>query len=247
MLYILPQFLRSPGGFTATTPLPTRRLPPSTSTAGPSLAVTRGKAANAPLSIHSDDDDIQEVPNVKSGKRVIRGATATGTANRKRKKDDDPEVVEDVQSEHETKKRRSRRVREGNVEESGLEEQVQEVPPPTVAKRTRGGSRKPTSRSGKGEATINGTAKVVKGKAKGKTVAVIDLDEIDIEEEDARTQVENLANVINASLRPPKHTRTKQTSQGSDNGVDDECARLREQLQQVYVRFMINRPTCISF
>jgi len=234
--YLSSQFLRS-GGFAATTPTPARKRPPSTNTAGPSR-VNKGKAANAPLSIHSDDDDIQEVPKGKGGKRSTR--SATGTLNRKRKKDDDPEEPEDVQSEHETKKSRNRRDGEENEEGSGLEDQIQEVPPPAATKRGRGGSRKPTSRSGKGEGLVNGTARGVKGKGKTKAkvpiIDLIELESLDIEEEDARAEVENLANVINASLRPPKqgNTRTKQDFRGAD----DECTRLREQLQQV--RFWVN-------
>jgi len=181
------------------------------------------------------------VPKGRGGKRSTRGATATGSLNRKRKKDDDPEELEDVQSEYETKKSRNRRDEEENEEGSGLEDQVQEVLPPTATKRTRGGSRKPTSRSEKGEGVVNGTARGVKGKGKtkAKTVPIIDLvdlESLDMEEEDARGEVENLANVINASLRPPKqgNSRTKQDSRGAD----DECARLREQLQQV--RFLVD-------
>ena len=215
---------------TVTTPIPAQELPPSPTTAGPSRAVNKQKAENALLSIHSDDDDMQQVSKVKGGNHGIQGPTATGRSNQKRKQVDDP------QSEHETKKRRN----------SGLEEQVEEVLPPAAAKRDHVSSRKVTSRSGKGEGTINETAGG-EGKTKAKTVSVIDLNQVELLdiEEDARAEAENLASLTNSSRRLPKQGNT-QTKQSFSWGRDDECARLHDQLQQV--RFLwSNCPTCILF
>jgi hypothetical protein len=174
------------------------------------------RTAKTLLSVQSDDDGVQEVSTAKGGKCGTGHTTATGPLNGKRK-DDNLEVAEDVQSERETKKRRNRRDGEEHEQEKWLEEQVQEVPPPVAAKRA-------LRRSG-----IIGTARA---EGEGKSVPFIGLDDVELMdiEEEARAEVET--SVIDASLRPPEegNSRTKQVSSW---GADDECASLREQLQQV--------------
>lgn len=238
-------YLRLPGGFAATTPLVSRKLPPSTS-AGPSRVAKKGRAVSA-LSISSDDGDIQEV-TAKANKRGVRVANPTGTTKRGRRQDNGSDEAEILQSEHETKKKRIRRAQEEIGDESEPEAEIQEVPPLASTKRTRGSSRKPASGVGKG--AVNGTTRGKgKGKARAKAAAPMAVDEIEsleIEEEDARMEVANLAAAINASLTPTKQEkmRTKQASRVADKVVDDECARLREQLRQV--RFLADILNCLS-
>lgn len=224
------------GGFAATTPLISRKLPPSAS-AGPSRVANKGRAPTA-VSISSDDGDIQET-KAKPNKRIVRVANRTG-AKRGRKQDNGSEEAEVLQSDHEKKKKRIRRGQEEIGEESESEAEIQEVPPlvqPT--KRTRGSSKKPVSTSAKGEGMVNG-GRGTKGKGKGKArakaaapVAADEIESLEIEGDDVRMGVENFEN--DAVLMSTKQAK-RQTKQ-ADKAADDECASLREQLRQVRFSF----------
>lgn len=187
-----------------------------------SRAANKRKEENAPLFVHSDDDDIEEV----SRWRGNRGASDIRTGKRTRKTDNDSEEVEKAE----------------NEEDNRFDEEVQELPPPINVKKPRRSSRKPTSRSGKSEPTTNGNARRLggKGKTKANGVAHMDVDEVgslDLDEEDVQMEVEAIASHINASLlsaKPPK----SRVSRIAEKGTDDECAKLREQLRQV--RFSVD-------
>lgn len=210
----------------------TPSVPRNTSVAGPSrTADNKRKGAHAPVSVHSDDDSVQEV-RTKNNKR-----TGGATVKRRRKEDehDDPE---DTQEEVGDMRRRRRRE---ELEEESVVEEVQEVVP--LGKRGRGDSRKPVSRAGKGEPKVNGgsrgvtsTAATTKGKGKAKASRqdiAIDLEEValvDLDEEGIRAEVEGIANAINSVQRSGRQT-TSRSMQVSRTERDD--SPLKEQLRQV--------------
>ena len=218
----------------------------STAIAGPSrTADNKRKSAHAAVSIHSDDDSVQEV-RTKSNKRT-GGATV-----KRRRKEDDQDDPEDTREEVEDKRTRRRRE---ELEEESVVEEVQEVVPP-LGKKGRGDSRKPASRTGKGEPKVNGgsrgvtsTTATAKGKGKAKASRqdiAIDLEEVelvDLDEEGIRAEVEGIANAINSVQRSGKQA-TSRAMQVSRTERDDENSPLKEQLRQV-CRLLSQKPICV--
>jgi len=231
------------GGFGEMTPSVPRT---HSAVAGPSRTVdNKRKGVHAPVSIYSDDDEVQEV-RTKNNKRTT-GATVK--RRRKEERQDDPE---DAREEVEDKKGR-RRQEEVELEEESAVEEVQEVVPP--AKKGRG-DLKPASRTGTSELKANGgsrrvtpgTAATAKGKGKAKASRhdnAMDVEEVELVDldEDIRAEVEGIANAINSVQRSGKQA-TSRVKQVSRSEKDDENSPLREQLRQV--RLTLQNPYVCS-
>jgi len=220
--------------------VPRRRPPTSNGTAaGPSrVAATKKRKADPIIVVQSEEDEVLEVEEQ-------RRSTGNGTIKEKRRRKEEPPEVEDdpddiYATEEENSPGRSKRVRDSE------EVQVVDEPP----KRTRGGSRKPSSRAtsamanGKSATLPSGAA--AKGKAKAKpghsTKASssrqrqeepmdVDTIEVDFDETDGPL----LASKINEAAQsgPGRASGVRPTPRSRPAQKDEECEKLREQLRRV--------------